>query len=186
MVHLAIDGIWKVLKLHRSPRNDFRRIDAKNGTLPRLTNTLYSLNESTRLALISSMNIRTRSGELDPRSLTCGQSVAPPYGSDKHGVDDSLLSGTRDSSQALVSHSSNSRSFPLDSDKPRSSTTSIEGHDTRKLHDSSSFDKITHGMMNERSDPSRTAHRISIERTQTLADGVSKCLDPLIADFSGV
>ncbi|XP_074361818.1 MAP3K epsilon protein kinase 1-like isoform X2 [Apium graveolens] len=185
MVRLAIDGIWKVLKLHRFPRNDFCRIAAKNGTLPRLTNTLYSLNESTWLALISSMNLRTRSGQLDPGNLTCGQSVPPPYGSDKHGVDDSLSSGTRDSSQASVFHSSNSRSFPLESDKPRSSTASIEGHDTRKLHDSSSFDKIIHGMMNEKSDPSRTAHRISIKRTQTLADGVSKCVDPLTVDISG-
>ncbi|KAL8120420.1 MAP3K epsilon protein kinase 1-like isoform X2 [Apium graveolens] len=194
MVHLAIDGIWKVLKLHRSPRNDFCRIAAKNGILPRLTNTLYSLNEATRLALVSGggvfpvdgINLRARSGQLDPGNLTFGQSVAPPYGSDKHGVDDSLSSGTRDSSQASVSHSSNSRSFPLDSDKPRSSTASIEGHDTRKLHDSCSFDKLAHSMMNERSDPSRTAHRISIERTQTLTDGVSKGPDPLIADFSEV
>ncbi|KAF1002218.1 hypothetical protein AG4045_018173 [Apium graveolens] len=130
------------------------------------------------------MNLRTRSGQLDPGNLTCGQSVPPPYGSDKHGVDDSLSSGTRDSSQASVFHSSNSRSFPLESDKPRSSTASIEGHDTRKLHDSSSFDKIIHGMMNEKSDPSRTAHRISIKRTQTLADGVSKCVDPLTVDIS--
>ncbi|KAL8107878.1 hypothetical protein AgCh_024329 [Apium graveolens] len=122
---------------------------------------------------------------MDPGNLTFGQIVAPPYRSDQHGVDDSLSSGTRDSSPASVSHSSNSRSFPLESYKPRSSTAFIEGHDTRKLHDSSSFDKLTHGMMNERSDPSRTAHRISIERTQTFAASVSKGLDPLIADFSG-
>ncbi|KAL8089380.1 hypothetical protein AgCh_038992 [Apium graveolens] len=159
MVHLAIDGIWKVLKLHRSPRNDFYRIAAKNGIIPMLTNNLYSWNEATRLDLISG---------------GC------------HGVDDSLSSGTRDSSQASVSHSSNSRSLPPGSDKPRSSTASIEGHDTRKLYDSSSFDKLTHGMMNERNDPSRIAHRISIERSQTLADGVSKGLDPLIAVFLGV
>ena len=51
MVHLAIDGMWQVFKLQQStPRNDFCRIAAKNGILLRLINTLYSLNESTRLA----------------------------------------------------------------------------------------------------------------------------------------
>uniref|UniRef100_A0A6N2MG50 Uncharacterized protein n=1 Tax=Salix viminalis TaxID=40686 RepID=A0A6N2MG50_SALVM len=54
MVHLAIDGMWQVFKLQRStPRNDFCRIAAKNGILFRLVNTLYSLNEATRLAHIS-------------------------------------------------------------------------------------------------------------------------------------
>uniref|UniRef100_A0A6N2MR65 Uncharacterized protein n=1 Tax=Salix viminalis TaxID=40686 RepID=A0A6N2MR65_SALVM len=54
MVHLAIDGMWQVFKLQRStPRNDFCRIAAKNGILFRLVNTLYSLNEATRLASIS-------------------------------------------------------------------------------------------------------------------------------------
>ncbi|GJV98879.1 hypothetical protein Tco_1554131 [Tanacetum coccineum] len=54
MVHLAIDGMWQVFKLQRSTlRNDFCRIAAKNGILLRLINTLYSLNEATRLALIS-------------------------------------------------------------------------------------------------------------------------------------
>lgn len=201
MIHLAIDGIWKVLKLQRSPRNDFCRIAAKNGILPRLTNTLYSLNEATRLALVSGggmfpvdgLTLRSQSGQLDPGNPTFGQSVAPPYGSDhpdylkvKHGVDDSLSSGTHDSSQASVSHSSDSRSFPLDSDRPRSSTASIEGPDTAKSHDSSSFDKLAHGMMKERSDPSRTAHRVSTDRTPTLAEGVLKGHDHLMADFSGV
>ncbi|KAE9605223.1 putative protein kinase STE-STE-Pl family [Lupinus albus] len=59
MVHLAIDGMWQVFKLQRSTmRNDFCRIAAKNGILLRLINTLYSLNEATRLA---SVNVR---GEL--------------------------------------------------------------------------------------------------------------------------
>ncbi|KAK1385449.1 MAP3K epsilon protein kinase 1 [Heracleum sosnowskyi] len=202
MVHLAIDGIWKVLKLQRSPRNDFCRIAAKNGILPRLTNTLYSLNEATRLALVSGggvfkvdgITLQSRSDQLDPGNPSFGQSVAPPYGSDhpdylkvKHGVvDDTLSSVTHDSSQVSVSHSSDSRSFPLDSDRPRSSTASIEGPDTTKSHDPSSFDKPAHGMMKERSDPSRTSHRISTDRTPKSTDGVSKGLDPLIADFSDV
>ncbi|KAK4798610.1 hypothetical protein SAY86_030936 [Trapa natans] len=74
MVHLAIDGMWQVFKLQRStPRNEFCRIAAKNGILLRLINTLYSLNEATRLASISGgtgfsvdgMSRRPRSGQLD-------------------------------------------------------------------------------------------------------------------------
>ncbi|GKC35978.1 hypothetical protein Tco_1048362 [Tanacetum coccineum] len=79
MVHLAIDGMWQVFKLQRSTlRNDFCRIAAKNGILLRLINTLYSLNEATRLALISGgggfsmdgLATRSRSGPLDPTSHT--------------------------------------------------------------------------------------------------------------------
>ncbi|WVZ03042.1 hypothetical protein V8G54_023848 [Vigna mungo] len=75
MVHLAIDGMWQVFKLQQStPRNDFCRIAAKNGILLRLINTLYSLNESTRLASSSAGGgfsvdgsaQRPRSGILDP------------------------------------------------------------------------------------------------------------------------
>ena len=54
MVHLAIDGMWQIFKLQRStPRNDFCRIAAKNGIFLRFINTLYSLNEATRIATIS-------------------------------------------------------------------------------------------------------------------------------------
>ncbi|XP_013610868.1 MAP3K epsilon protein kinase 1 isoform X2 [Brassica napus] len=54
MVHLAIDGMWQVFKLKKStPINDFCRIAAKSGILPRLINTLVSLNEATRLASTS-------------------------------------------------------------------------------------------------------------------------------------
>jgi len=76
MVHLAIDGIWQVLKLqHSTPRNDFCRIAAKNGILLRLVNTLHSLNEATRFASISGSGTsvtqngstpRRKSGQLDP------------------------------------------------------------------------------------------------------------------------
>lgn len=79
MVHLAIDGIWQVFKLqHSTPRNNFCRIAAKNGMLPRLVNTLYSLNEATRFASVSGSGAsvtqngstpRRRSGQLDPSVL---------------------------------------------------------------------------------------------------------------------
>lgn len=78
MVHLAIDGMWQVFKLQRStPRNDFCRIAAKNGILLRLSNTLHSLNEATRLASTHAGGViladgsvqRPRSGQLDPSHL---------------------------------------------------------------------------------------------------------------------
>ncbi|CAH8348983.1 unnamed protein product [Eruca vesicaria subsp. sativa] len=54
MVHLAIDGMCQVFKLKTStPRNDFCRIAAKSGVLPRLVNTLVSLNVAVLLASIS-------------------------------------------------------------------------------------------------------------------------------------
>ncbi|KAL8105624.1 hypothetical protein AgCh_029434 [Apium graveolens] len=54
MVHLAIDGLWQVFKLQwSSSRNDLFRIAAKTGILLRLISTLYSLNEATQLAAIS-------------------------------------------------------------------------------------------------------------------------------------
>ncbi|CAI9275313.1 unnamed protein product [Lactuca saligna] len=141
MVHLAIDGMWQVFKLQRSTlRNDFCRIAAKNGILLRLINTLYSLNEATRLASISggggfSMDglglgiaTRSRSGPLDSSSNTFMQTESAANGMDyvdhvkvKHGV-------TTDQSS---SHSPDSRFFTLDIDKHhhhhhQSSNTSAE------------------------------------------------------------
>ncbi|GJU96508.1 MAP3K epsilon protein kinase 1-like protein isoform X1 [Tanacetum coccineum] len=104
MVHLAIDGMWQVFKLQRSTlRNGFCRIAAKNGILLRLINTLYSLNEATRLALISGgggfsmdgLATRSRSGPLDPTSHTFIHSENSTNGFDypdhhkvKHAVTD--------------------------------------------------------------------------------------------------
>ncbi|XP_074362627.1 MAP3K epsilon protein kinase 1-like isoform X1 [Apium graveolens] len=54
MVHLAIDGLWQIFKLQwSSSRNDLFHIAAKTGILLRLISTLYSLNEATQLAAIS-------------------------------------------------------------------------------------------------------------------------------------
>ncbi|KAL8105617.1 hypothetical protein AgCh_029427 [Apium graveolens] len=54
MVHLAIDGLWQIFKLQwSSSRNDLFHIVAKTGILLRLISTLYSLNEATQLAAIS-------------------------------------------------------------------------------------------------------------------------------------
>ncbi|XP_076950599.1 MAP3K epsilon protein kinase 1-like isoform X2 [Bidens hawaiensis] len=141
MVHLAIDGMWQVFKLHRSTlRNDFCRIAAKNGILLRLTNTLYSLNEAARLALISGVGgfsmdglaTRSRSGPLDPNNHTFIQSESSTNGLDysdhhkvKHSVTDHPFTpGPQESSR--LSSSPDLRFFTLETDKHQSSNTSVE------------------------------------------------------------
>ncbi|KAL9166868.1 hypothetical protein ABFS82_05G059100 [Erythranthe guttata] len=92
MVHMAIDGMWQVFKLQKSTsRNDFCRIAAKNGILLRLINTLYSLNEATRLAAVTSgggfppdgLAPRPRSDALDSSSPSFVQMDSSFYGSDQ-------------------------------------------------------------------------------------------------------
>ncbi|KAL9258940.1 MAP3K epsilon protein kinase 1-like protein [Drosera capensis] len=141
MVHLAIDGMWQVFKLQGStPRADFCRIAAKNGILLRLTNTLYSLNEATRLAATatSSGNLldgglapKPRSGQLNPSHPAFGQKEH--YGTEQQ--ENRLSSGNTDSSPGIApqenSHASFAHSqkqdvnqsepqhFNADSDRPR-------------------------------------------------------------------
>ncbi|KAF8054581.1 hypothetical protein N665_1324s0011 [Sinapis alba] len=95
MVHLAIDGMWQVFKLKRStPINDFCRIAAKNGILPRLINTLVSLNEATRLASISGGSLshvdaqapQERSGQLNPNNPNFTQHETSPSVIDQSDV----------------------------------------------------------------------------------------------------
>ncbi|XP_071702507.1 MAP3K epsilon protein kinase 1-like isoform X3 [Rutidosis leptorrhynchoides] len=127
MVHLAIDGMWQVFKLQRSTlRNDFCRIAAKNGILLRLINTLYSLNEATRLASISGggassmdgLAMRPRSGPLDPTNNT-------------------FIHSDNNSSSGL-----DSRFFTLDTDKRQLSNSSVEAPVTSRSPESTSVDKI--------------------------------------------
>lgn len=142
MVHLAIDGMWQVFKLQRStPRNDFCHIAAKNGILPRLINTLYSLNEAARLASVAAgsgfaiegLPPRPRSGSLDPSSPIFIQGEKSLTGADhtdllkvRHGVGDhSLSTATQEPSRVSVSHPQrsdgnqpDSRYFSLDNDRP--------------------------------------------------------------------
>lgn len=142
MVHLAIDGMWQVFKLQRStPRNDFCRIAAKNGILPRLINTLYSLNEAARLASIAGgsgftvegLGPRPRSGPLDPNSPIFIQGETSITGTDhpdllkvRHGVvDHSLSNTTQEPSRVSASHPQrsdanqpDSRHFSVDVDRP--------------------------------------------------------------------
>lgn len=116
MVHLAIDGIWQVFKLqHSTPRNDFCRIAAKNGMLPRLVNTLHSLNEATRFASVSGSGAsvtqngstpRRRSGQLDPSVLDSSKARM-----DRHHSSSSLqsLQADADKHHILMDSSSSPR-----------------------------------------------------------------------------
>ncbi|XP_044488879.1 MAP3K epsilon protein kinase 1-like isoform X2 [Mangifera indica] len=157
MVHLAIDGIWQVFKLQRStPINDFCRIAAKNGILLRLVNTLYSLNESTRLASISvgsgfpvdGAAQRPRSGPLDFSHPVFNQSEAPLPLIDqpdvhraRHGmIDLPLLIGTQEPSRGSTSHSqrldanqSDSRFLAVDNDRSQYSNGLLDTTATKLL-----------------------------------------------------
>ncbi|KAF9678659.1 hypothetical protein SADUNF_Sadunf07G0057900 [Salix dunnii] len=165
MVHLAIDGMWQVFKLQRStPRNDFCRIAAKNGILFRLVNTLYSLNEATRLASISvgtgipldGLAQRPRSGPLDSSHPIFNQSEPTFSASDqpdilkfRHGmIDHSLPSVTLEPSRASTSHSQrldaihpDARYLGTDTDGPQSSNETIEATVSSKLPDPAAIGK---------------------------------------------
>ncbi|KAL5761355.1 hypothetical protein ACOSP7_017619 [Xanthoceras sorbifolium] len=167
MVHLAIDGMWQVYKLQGStPRNDFCRIAAKNGILLRLINTLYSLNEATRLASISvgggfpvdGLAQRPRSGPLDSNNPIFIQSETPLSLTDqpdaskfRHGMSDHPLStGIQEPSRASTSHSQrsdvnqlDSRLLAVDTDRPQSSNGILDASVTSKLSDSTSLEKVT-------------------------------------------
>ncbi|KAI3698359.1 hypothetical protein L2E82_41850 [Cichorium intybus] len=134
MVHLAIDGMWQVFKLQRSTlRNDFCRIAAKNGILLRLINTLYSLNEATRLASISGgggfsmdglgLATRSRSGPLDSSSNTFMQTESTTNGMDY--VDHVKVKHAGPTTDVSSSHSPDSRFFTLDNDKHHTSAEAL-------------------------------------------------------------
>ena len=172
MVHLAIDGMWQVFKLQRStPRNDFCRIAAKNGILPRLINTLYSLNEAARLASIAAgsgfaiegLAPRPRSGSLDPSSPIFIQGEASLTGSDhtdllkvRHGVGDhSLPTATQEPSRVLASNTQrsdgnqpDSRYFSLDNDRP-----AMEASVASKLQDLAFSEKVANVQTKESPGP---------------------------------
>lgn len=170
MVHLAIDGMWQVFKLQRStPRNDFCRIAAKNGILPRLINTLYSLNEAARLASIAGgsgftiegLAPRPRSGSLDPSSPIFIQGEISLTGIDhpdllkvRHGlIDHSLSTATQEPSRVSASHPQrsdanqpDSRYFSLDTDRP-----AMEASVASKLQDLAFSEKVANMQTKESS-----------------------------------
>lgn len=188
MVHLAIDGMWQVFKLQQStPRNDFCRIAAKNGILLRLINTLYSLNESTRLASssagggfsVDSSAQRPRSGILDPTHPSINQNEAVLSSVDqqdplkvRRGVPDHHLEPSHPSS-------SNPRrsdaSYSVDVDRHQSSNVatdvSLEKSSVQAARESSAGAlKERENMDRWKTDPSRVEaesrqQRISTSRT---------------------
>jgi hypothetical protein len=172
MVHLAIDGMWQVFKLKRStPRNDFCRIAAKNGILLRLINTLYSLNEATRLASISGgldgQAPRVRSGQLDPNNPIFGQNETSSLSMiDQPDVLKTRHGGGEEPSHASTSNSQRSDvhqpdALHPDGDKPRVSSVAPDAstsgtEDVRQQH------RI-----------SLSANRTSTDKLQKLAEGAS-------------
>ncbi|KAL2329130.1 hypothetical protein Fmac_022557 [Flemingia macrophylla] len=179
MVHLAIDGMWQVFKLQQStPRNDFCRIAAKNGILLRLINTLYSLNESTRLASSSAGGgfsvdgsaQRPRSGILDPIHPYINQSEAVVSSVDqldtpklKRGVPDHHLEPSHPSSSNPRRSDAN---YPVDVDRHQSSNAaadimSLDKSSTQTSRESSA------GALKERENVESRQQRISINRTST-------------------
>lgn len=197
MVHLAIDGMWQVFKLQQStPRNDFCRIAAKNGILLRLINTLYSLNESTRLAsmtgggfLVDGSTQRPRSGILDPTHPFFSQNEALLSSADQQDLP-KLRRGVLDN-HLEPSHSSFSNprrsdaNYQMDVDRPQSSNPAAEAVPLEKSSNLASRESST-GTLKERenvdrwkSDPSRAdleprQQRISISANRTSTDRPSK------------
>ncbi|GAV80001.1 Pkinase domain-containing protein [Cephalotus follicularis] len=166
MVHLAIDGMWQVFKLQRStPRNDFCRIAAKNGILLRLINTLYSLNEATRLAAVSvgggisvdGTSQQPRSGPLDSSHPFFSQSEISLSASDlpdilkvRHGMNDHPLStGAQEPSRASTSHSQrpdanqlDSQYLTVDNDGTQSSIVGLDASISSKLSNPTSLENL--------------------------------------------
>lgn len=130
MVHLAIDGMWHVFKLKMStPINDFCRVAAKNGVLPRLINTLVSLNETSRLAFISGGPLsvdgqapQARSGQLDQPEASLSVIDQPDALKTSHGGGEE------------PSHASTSTSQRTDVHQPRLSSVAEERLDLEVPH----------------------------------------------------
>ncbi|XP_010552280.1 PREDICTED: MAP3K epsilon protein kinase 1 isoform X2 [Tarenaya hassleriana] len=182
MVHLAIDGMWQVFKLQRStPRNDFCRIAAKNGILLRLINTLYSLNEATRLASISGGTLavdgqapRARSGQLDPNhpifiqnELSLSAIDQPDALKTRHGGGEEPSRASTSQSQRLDVNQPDPR-HP-DGERPRSSSVAPEASTSTAEVD----------VRQQRI--SLSANRTSTDRLQKLAEGASNGFPSTIA-----
>ncbi|CAN8269387.1 unnamed protein product [Cochlearia groenlandica] len=153
MVHLAIDGMWQIFKLKRStPRNDFCRIAAKNGILLRLINTLYSLNEATRLASTSGGLLsvdgqapRARSGQLDPNN--------PIFSQHETSLSEEPSHASTSNSQRSDIHQTDA--LHPDGDRPRLSSVAADAS-------SSSTEDV------------RQQHRLSLSANRTSTDKLQK------------
>ncbi|KAI4356962.1 hypothetical protein L6164_000939 [Bauhinia variegata] len=173
MVHLAIDGMWQVFKLQRAtPRNDFCRIAAKNGILFRLINTLYSLNEATRLASmgggfpVDGIAQRPLSGSLDSvHPLFQNEAILSPA-DQRHGMLDLHLEPSR----ASTSHPRRSdANYSVDADRPQSSNAAAEAPSLVSRESSAGASKEREGINN-------AANRASTDRPPKLAEAGSNGL----------
>ncbi|GMJ09851.1 mitogen-activated protein kinase kinase kinase 7, MAP3K EPSILON PROTEIN KINASE [Hibiscus trionum] len=194
MVHLAIDGMWQVFKLQRStPRNDFFRIAAKNGILLRLINTLYSLNEATRL--VDGSVQRQHSGRVDSSYPLFAQTETPLSVMDqsdihkvRHGMTEhSFPAGAQEPSRASTSHSqrsdtnlSDSRYLAVDGDRPRSSNGALEVSVSRESSASKEQDNLDRWKLDpdreedlRRQKASNSVNRTSLDRPPKLIEGAS-------------
>ncbi|KAK8482819.1 hypothetical protein V6N13_085570 [Hibiscus sabdariffa] len=194
MVHLAIDGMWQVFKLQRStPRNDFCRIAAKNGILLRLINTLYSLNEATRL--VDGSVQRQHSGRLDSSYPLLAQNDTPVLVTDqsdilkvRHGMSEhSFPAGAQEPSRASTSHSqrsdsnlADSRYLAVDGDRPRSSNGTLDVSVSRESSASKEQDNLDRWKLDpdraedlRRQKVSNSVNRTSLDRPPKLIEGVS-------------
>lgn len=191
MVHLAIDGIWQVFKLQRSTlRNDFCRIAAKNGILPRLINTLYSLNEATRLATISGGG-GSHSGPLDSSHPLFAQNETPLSVTDqsdvlkvRHGMTEhSFPAGAQEPSRASISLSQrsdpnlpDSRYLAVDGDRPRSSNGALDVSVSRESSASKELENLDRAEDLRRQKISNAVNRTSLDRPPKLIEGISNGL----------
>ncbi|TYH86083.1 hypothetical protein ES332_D01G017500v1 [Gossypium tomentosum] len=191
MVHLAIDGMWQVFKLQRStPRNDFCRIAAKNGILPRLINTLYSLNEATRLATICGGG-GSHSGPLDSSHHLFAQNETPFSVTDqsdvlkaRHGMTEhSFPAGAQEPSRASISLSQrsdpnlpDSRYLAVDVDRPRSSNGALDVSISRESSASKEPENLDRVEDLRRQKISNALNRTSLDRPPKLIEGISNGL----------
>lgn len=179
MVHMAIDGMWQIFKLQRStPRNDFCRIAAKNGILLRLINTLYSLNEATRLA--SSVG----SGQNELLLSSVDEQDIPKV---RHGVTDHQMEPLN----ASTSHPQKSDvSYPVDIDMNQFINSPAEFTSLEKGHNLVSRDSTVstvkdREMDRRKTDPSRAdaeprQQRLSISANRTSTDRLPKLTEPAL------
>lgn len=202
MVHLAIDGMWQVFKLQQTtPRNDFCRIAAKNGILLRLINTLYSLNESTRLASMSAGGgfladgsaQRPRSGILDPAHPFMNQNDAQLSSADQQDLSKvrrGVLDHHLEPMHASSSHPRRSdANYPTDVDRPQSSNAAAEAVSLGKSLNLTSRESSVVALKERenvdrwKTDPSRAEveprqQRSSISANRTSTDRPPKLAEP--------
>eukprot|EP00958_Prasinococcus_capsulatus_P019088 scaffold2299_cov359-Prasinococcus_capsulatus_cf.AAC.2 len=94
MVHMAIDGIWKVFELQSpTPKNDFCRLFAKSGLLERVVVILAAINEERRV-LLQEVPLVNQLNESDSDYVVSEPQhssaiLRPEFGQNSYGSEDS-------------------------------------------------------------------------------------------------